>query len=62
MKARFAFIVLLSFLIVAPPILAEGQGSGCPYVCREEYKLCKRKKNKKRCRLEYRRCLRGCPR
>lgn|GEM_PF-6931973 len=62
MKVKFALMIFLAFFIAAPSVLAEGQGSGCPYVCREEYKLCKKKKNKRKCKLEYRRCLRSCPR
>lgn len=36
------------------------QGSGCPYVCREEYKLCIKRKRAK-CRTKLNKCLQMCP-
>lgn len=40
-------------------VTSEEQGSGCPYVCKEEYKRCR--KGRSVCRKQYLSCLRDCP-
>ena len=61
--AVFAVSVLTfaqSTAVSAEPFAASAvQGSGCPYVCKQELKRCR--KGKKACRQEYASCLRECP-
>jgi len=57
MAGVFSIPALAPVVITAETLT---QGSGCPYVCREEYKLCVKRKGA-RCRTKLNRCLRMCP-
>ncbi|HLM03414.1 MAG TPA: hypothetical protein VK400_20340 [Pyrinomonadaceae bacterium] len=58
LTALFALASFASFSTSAKT--TGGQGSGCPYVCREEYKICVKRKGSK-CRAKMSKCLRMCP-
>ena len=66
MKRMFASsIFVILFLSFVQPManattVNNYQGSGCPYVCKQELKRCR--KGKKACRQQYVRCMKECPR
>jgi hypothetical protein len=63
MMKRFLASTLLLLAVSMPglaaPKLKPVQGSGCPYVCREEYKRCRA--GRKACRRQLKACLKACP-